>query len=32
VIYGKFGGADLEINGQEVKVLREVEILAKITK
>ena len=32
VIYGKFGGADLEINGQEVKVLREMEILAKVMK
>ena len=32
VIYGKFGGMDLEINGQEIKVLRETDILAKILK
>jgi len=30
VIYGKFGGADIEVDGQEVKILREVEILAKV--
>ena len=32
VIYGKFGGADMEINDQEVKVLRETDILAKLVK
>ena len=32
VIYGKFGGMDLEINGKEVKVLREMDILAKVMK
>ena len=30
VIYGKFGGADIEVDGQEVKILREAEILAKV--
>ena len=30
VIYGKFGGADIEVDGEEVKILREVEILAKV--
>ena len=30
VIYGKFGGADIEVDGQEVKILREIEILAKL--
>lgn len=30
VIYGKYGGTDIEVNGEEVKVLRESDILAKI--
>ena len=30
VIYGKFGGADIEVEGDEVKILREGEILAKV--
>jgi len=30
VIYGKYGGADIEVNGDEVKILRESEILAKV--
>ena len=30
VIYGKFGGTDIEVNGEDVKILREVEILAKV--
>ncbi|MFP6750280.1 MAG: co-chaperone GroES [Pirellulaceae bacterium] len=30
VIYGKFGGADIEVDGEEVKILREIEILAKV--
>ena len=30
VIYGKFGGADIEVDGEEVKILREAEILAKV--
>jgi len=30
VIYGKYGGTDIEINGEEVKILREGDILAKV--
>ena len=30
VIYGKFGGTDIEVNGEDVKILREIEILAKV--
>jgi chaperonin GroES len=30
VIYGKYGGMDIEVNGEEVKVLRESDILAKV--
>ncbi|TWT54999.1 10 kDa chaperonin [Rubripirellula amarantea] len=30
VIYGKYGGSDIEVNGQEVKILRESDILAKV--
>ena len=30
VIYGKFGGTDIEVNGEDVKILREAEILAKV--
>ncbi|MBX3419952.1 MAG: co-chaperone GroES [Pirellulaceae bacterium] len=30
VIYGKYGGSDIEIDGQEVKILRESDILAKV--
>ena len=30
VIYGKYGGTDIEISGQEVKILREGDILAKV--
>ena len=32
VIYGKYGGTDIEINGSEVKILRESDILAKVIK
>jgi chaperonin GroES len=32
VIYGKYGGTDIEINGDEVKILREGDILAKVIK
>lgn len=32
VIYGKYGGSDVEVNGQEVKILRESDILAKVVK
>jgi len=30
VIFGKYGGNDLEIDGDDVKVLRESDILAKV--
>ncbi|MFK8113823.1 MAG: co-chaperone GroES [Rubripirellula sp.] len=30
VIYGKYGGSDIEIDGQEMKILRESDILAKV--
>ena len=30
VIYGKYGGTDIEVNGDEVKILRETDILAKV--
>ncbi len=30
VIFGKYGGSDLEIDGEEVKILRESDILAKV--
>ena len=30
VIYGKYGGTDIELNGDEVKILRESDILAKV--
>ena len=30
VIYGQFGGTDIEVNGEDVQILREVEILAKV--
>lgn len=30
VIYGKYGGLDIEIDGTEVKILRETDILAKV--
>ena len=30
VIYGKYGGTDIEISGDEVKILREGDILAKV--
>lgn len=32
VIYGKYGGTDIKINGNEVKILRETDILAKVVK
>ena len=32
VLYGKYGGTDVEVDGAEVKVLRESDILAKIVK
>ena len=30
VIYGKYGGTDIELNGDDVKILRESDILAKV--
>jgi len=30
VIYGKYGGTDIELAGDEVKILRESDILAKV--
>jgi chaperonin GroES len=30
VIYGKYGGTDIELDGNEVKILRESDILAKV--
>ncbi len=30
VIYGKYSGTDIEIEGDDVKILRETEILAKV--
>lgn len=32
VIYGKYGGSDIKVNGEEVKILRESDILAKVVK
>ncbi|MEX0824612.1 MAG: co-chaperone GroES [Pirellulaceae bacterium] len=30
VIYGKYGGSEIEVEGQEMKILRESDILAKV--
>lgn len=30
VIYGKYGGSEIEVDGQEMKILRESDILAKV--
>ena len=30
VIYGKYGGTDIELDGEDVKILRESDILAKV--
>tara|TARA_R110002049_G_scaffold72490_1_gene187010 strand:+ start:127209 stop:127505 length:297 start_codon:yes stop_codon:yes gene_type:complete len=30
IIYGKYGGSDIEVGGQEMKILRESDILAKV--
>ena len=32
VLYGKYSGSDVEVNGKEYKILRESEILGKVTK
>jgi chaperonin GroES len=30
VIYGKYGGSEIEVDGEELKILRESDILAKL--
>jgi chaperonin GroES len=30
VLFGKFGGTDIEVDGRDVKILRESDILAKV--
>ena len=30
VIFGKYGGSDIEVDGRDIKILRESEILAKV--
>ncbi|TWU37787.1 10 kDa chaperonin [Novipirellula aureliae] len=30
VIYGRYGGSDIEVDGREMKILRESDILAKV--
>jgi chaperonin GroES len=30
VIFGKYGGSDVEVDGKDLKILRETEILAKV--
>jgi chaperonin GroES len=32
VIFGKYSGSDVEVGGKEYKILREADILAKVTK
>jgi chaperonin GroES len=32
VLYGKYSGSDVEVNGKELKILRESDLLAKIAK
>ena len=32
VIYGKYSGSDIEVEGREIKILREGDILAKVVK
>ncbi|HID74388.1 MAG TPA: co-chaperone GroES [Planctomycetaceae bacterium] len=32
VIFGKYAGTDIEIDGKEVKILRESDVLAKVVK
>src|SRR5204863_2681707 len=32
VLYGKYSGSDVEVNGRELKILRETDILAKLAK
>jgi chaperonin GroES len=32
VIYGKYSGSDIEVDGQEIKILHESDVLAKVVK
>jgi len=32
VIYGRYGGSDIEVDGRELKIMRESDILAKVVK
>ncbi|GHT16939.1 10 kDa chaperonin 1 [Planctomycetales bacterium] len=32
VIYGKYSGSDIEVDGHEIKILRESDVLAKVVK
>jgi chaperonin GroES len=32
VLYGKYSGSDVEVNGKELKILRESDVLAKVGK
>jgi chaperonin GroES len=32
VLYGKYSGSDVEVNGKELKILRETDLLAKLAK
>ena len=32
VIYGRYGGTDIEVEGREIKIMREADILAKVVK
>ncbi len=32
VIYGKYSGSEIEVDGREIKILRESDILAKVVK
>ena len=31
VVYGRYGGSEVEVDGEEIKILRESDILAKVT-
>jgi chaperonin GroES len=32
VIYGKYSGSDIEVDGRDIKILRESDVLAKVVK
>jgi len=32
VIYGKYSGSDIEVDGHEIKIIRESDVLAKVVK